>query len=363
MRRPVQGTERLLSWIGSARHGPTHRECDLPRELSSLASIWFTASRPSDWNQPMNKPVSCAMVGVTALAGVALSVPTSAASAPSDAPRAASPVVITEDHSRELGLDSTTNTRDLGGYRTSDGHTVRWGLLFRSDAVTAPTARDDAILRTLRLRNSVDFRSDDEISSAGANQFAPSVRMHHVPLLDEGTQALSEAIQAVLRGDDPSIAEELLGDGKAEAIAAQGVINTVRSPEALEGFGETLRLLSRAEKAPMIFNCTAGKDRTGIFAALVLRLLRVPEATVLADYELSNEYRAAHNASTYARLAEAGVDEALLRPLLEQDGANLDGMFRTIEEDYGSFDRFLVEGLELDRRTIEKLRDKLLTTS
>lgn len=262
-----------------------------------------------------------------------------------------------------LDLDSTSNTRDLAGYRTAEGCSVRPGLLFRSGSLAAPTPRDAEILRSLDLRHAVDFRSADEVAATGENQFAPGVRTCHVPLLDEGTQALATAIQAVLAGGDPTLVEELLGDGKAKTIAAQGPVTLVRSPEALEGFGATMRLLARAGAAPLIFSCTAGKDRTGIFAALLLRLLGVPEETVLADYELSNACRARINAATRDRLSAAGVEPGLLRPLLEQDRDNLAGMFRAIEEDFVSFDRFVSEGLGVNHPTVERLRSTFLTST
>lgn len=262
--------------------------------------------------------------------------------------------------SRDVGLDSTSNTRDLGGFRTVDGRSLRWGVLFRTDAVAEPTARDAKVLKGMKLRRSVDFRAADEIAKDGANVYAPSVKEHQLPLLDESTAALSEAIQAVLAGGDPAAAEELLGDGKAEEIAANAPVAMMRSTEAQRAFGKSLKILAKKNGSPMIFNCTAGKDRTGIFSAIALRVLGVPEKPLLEDYELSNEYRAAHNQRTYAFLESAGVDPDLLRPLLEQDGANLAGVFRAIEEDYGSFDRFVRKGLGLNAKTVKKLKANLL---
>lgn len=261
---------------------------------------------------------------------------------------------------RSVGLDKATNTRDLGGMRTIDGRSIRWGVLFRSDAMVAPTARDAAVLESMGLHRSIEFRAPGEVASAGANRYPVSVKETAIPLLDASTDALSQAIQAALRSGDPSVVDDLLGDGKAQQIAAAGPIDMIRSEPARVGFGQALRLLAGPNGSPMIFNCTAGKDRTGIFAAVIQRILGVPERAILADYELSNRYRAASNQATYDRLATVGVDLALIRPLLEQDGANLAGMFRAVEEEYGSFDRFLRTGLGLDAATLKALRAKLL---
>ncbi|TYL50078.1 tyrosine-protein phosphatase [Nocardioides sp. BGMRC 2183] len=262
---------------------------------------------------------------------------------------------------RELGLDSTTNTRDLGGYRTVEGRTVRWGLVFRSDAIPEPTTRDVAILRGLRLRHSYDFRGENEIANDGANALAASVRQHSMPLLDASTEALSDAIQAVLASGDPTAAEELLGDGKAEQIAATGPSAMMARATTQRAFGSMLRALAAPGGSPMVFNCTAGKDRTGVFSAILLRVLGVGERAIMADYELSNVYRAEYNAATYAYLAKAGIATELIRPLMEQDGANIAAMFDSIEEEHGNFDRFVRSGLGLDRRTVTALRDRLLS--
>src|SRR5690606_6381694 len=184
--------------------------------------------------------------------------------------------------------------------------------------------------------------------------------VHLVPLLDASTDALSLAIQTALRSGDPSLVDDLLGDGKAEEIAATGPTLMMQSEAARAGFAEALKVIAQSDGVPFIFNCTAGKDRTGVFAAVLQRLLGVPEQAILADYELSNAYRAASNQGTYDYLASRGVNVDLLRPLMEQSGENLAAMFRSIEADFGSFDRFLTKGLGLDRATIKTLQKKLL---
>lgn len=261
---------------------------------------------------------------------------------------------------RALGLDSVSNTRDLGGLKTTDGRSIRWGKLFRSEAVTAPTTRDQAVLAKLGLRHSIEFRAESEIAKNGASKYPASVVQHPVALLDAATDALSIAIQGALRSNDPAVVENLLGGGKAEKIARDGIVDLVLSEPGRQGFAQGLRLLSTKQGAPLNFNCTAGKDRTGAFAAIVERLLGVSERDAMADYELSNVYRQPGNEATYTRLGAIGVDRALLQPLLEQDGANLASMFRAIDETYGSFDRFLTKGLGLDTATIKRIQANLL---
>lgn len=259
---------------------------------------------------------------------------------------------------RALDLDSSKNTRDLGGYRTADGRTVAWGKLFRTEAITQPTARDAAVLEELGLVRSLDFRSAGEIASKGRNRYPASVDETWTPLLDPSTDALSLAIQAVLGGGDPSAVDALLGAGKAWDIALTGPTKMSRSPIAREAFGNALRQL--ADEGAVIFNCTAGKDRTGVFGAILLRTLGVPETAVVEDYVLSNVYRRQHNEGTYRVLTAAGVDIELIRPLLEQQPQAIQNMLDAITAEYGSFEQWLDAELGVDATTVAKLRATLL---
>lgn len=101
--------------------------------------------------------------------------------------------------------------------------------------------------------------------------------------------------------------------------------------------------------------------RTGVFAALLLRLLRVSEDEILEDYLLSNECRAASNAATYERLGAIGLDIELIRPLLEQNPVAIPRMFRAIDDDFGDFEAFVRDGLDVGDGAVRVLREKLLT--
>jgi len=257
-------------------------------------------------------------------------------------------------------LECTTNTRDLGGLPTEDGRWVRRGMLFRSDAVIAPTKADLDALAGLGLRHSIDFRATPEVEAFGANAFGEGVVVRAMPLLDEGTSVLGAAISKALREGDAATAEELLGGGRAREMGRLGPTQMVRRRVALDSFAAVFRLMAGEAGTPLVFNCSAGKDRTGVFAALVLRLLGVAEAVIIEDYLLSNECRAASNAATYERLAAAGLDIELVRPLTEQQADAITGMFRAIEADHGSFDAFVRDALGLDDEVVAALRAQLV---
>jgi len=277
--------------------------------------------------------------------------------APRRAANAEGPVAGT----RHIALDGPLNTRDLGGYPTLDGRTVRWGKIYRSDDLAEATEADKARLSALNLSTSVDFRGQPEIDQSGPNRLPENVAQVHIPLLDESGNALSAAITAALASGDPTVLEEMLGNGKAAEIPRDGYRRMATNQAAQEGFRNVLLRLAEDPRLPLIYNCTAGKDRTGVMSAVILTLLRVPRETVLADYTLSNTYLAPSHQRTYAFLSSQGIDTSLIRPLLEQRPEYLEAFFEGIEAAYGSFDHYLRKALRLDQKTITHLRHTLTT--
>jgi protein-tyrosine phosphatase len=262
---------------------------------------------------------------------------------------------------RHIAFQGTANTRDLGGYTTSDGRAVRWGAIYRSDALASLTDADMATLASLNLRTAVDFRGPEEIAKAGPNRLAPGTRGLDIPLLDEGGNALAAALTAALHSGDSATLEEMLGDGKAVQINVDSYRRMATSKDAQAGFAAVLRRLAGGADTPLLYNCTAGKDRTGLMSAVILTVLGVPRDTVIKDFLLSNDYLAASHQQTYDYLASKGIDTALIRPLMEQRAQYLESFFDGVDAKYGTFHRYVRDGLGLDAKTVAALKRALLT--
>ena len=228
---------------------------------------------------------------------------------------------------RSLGLSGATNFRDLGGYPGANGRPVRWRRLFRSNHLGHLTADDITIVGTLGLRHVVDFRSQDEIAQMAAARL-PGTTLHHLPI--------EPVIGAQLRAR--------LTDG-----AGSTPQETARLMRAL--YGDFARAHSQRFRAlfaqllesdaPLVFHCSAGKDRTGLAAALLLLALGVPQDTVEADYLLTNRLW---------RLERAGqpFPEAVIAVLESADLAFLHAAFDTIEGEFGGVDNYLERQMGLD---------------
>ncbi|MFD8750471.1 tyrosine-protein phosphatase [Kitasatospora sp. NPDC059577] len=267
----------------------------------------------------------------------------------------------TELVGRSLGLRWAVNARDLGGYRAADGRKLRRGVALRSDGLNHVTAEDLGPLGALGLRRVVDLRSADEVRDAGPDRLPDGVTMHHLPL-----QATDFDIYLMIRdalGDSsPQRQRALLGEGRAGAMMTGLYRWFVTDPVARERFAALLRLLAAPEGTPLLFHCSAGKDRTGWAAALLLTALGVDRETVLADYLLTNERSAPVVDRVLADLAARGLmrEPELLLPVFRADRDYLDAAFAEVEAGWGGFDPFWREGLGLDDDVLTGLRVNLL---
>lgn len=257
---------------------------------------------------------------------------------------------------RRIALEGTPNFRDLGGYETADGRHVRWGQVFRSGALVDLTPEDRATVDALGIQLVCDLRSDSEVETdpdpdLGAEALRLAVTDESVDV-----QAITDA---VLAGDLDQISPDLLLDGMP-AIATE-------FPDAWRTLVQ--RVTDEASR-PTNVHCSAGKDRAGWASALILRALGVPEETVMEDYLLSNDYLAASNEDTLAQVRtvvagvqgvpEDEVDLSNLEALLEVRPEYLQAAFDAVDEQYGSFEAYLTDGLGLTQAEIDALRDDLL---
>ncbi|MFB7667469.1 tyrosine-protein phosphatase [Kitasatospora sp. NPDC056138] len=292
----------------------------------------------------------------------------------------------TTETARSLGLKGAANARDLGGYRTGDGRTVRHGVALRADAMNRTTEQDQAVLAASGLRRVVDLRSPDEVREAGADRIIglavaeldgsgdaallapiPSAQaggptLHHVPIFAADFD-IYIAMREALADRDADRQRALLGDGKAEQMMIGLYRWFVTSPVARERFATVLRLLAAPDGVPMLFHCSAGKDRTGWVAALALTALGVDRETVFEDYLLTNERSAALIEHIVDSFGTRGLmkEPSLLLPVFLAERTYLETAFAEVEAGWASFEDFWRDGLGLDDDVLDGLRRNLLT--
>jgi len=241
---------------------------------------------------------------------------------------------------RTIELEGCLNFRDLGGYPTRDGRTVRWSQVFRSDALHLLSAADVTRLRDeLQISDVIDLRSTSELETDGRGPLAAEpMRFHHVPLFD----GVVRNRQAEGTPEPVTLADRyfLLAEFAKAPIAR--VITTL---------AETT--------APAVYHCAAGKDRTGVISAVLLSLLDVNDEIIVADYALTQE----NLDQIIDRLMATEGYQAMLSALppdtLHAEPETMIALLGRVHAKYGSM-RGYAHAAGVPDATIDQLRGRLL---
>jgi protein-tyrosine phosphatase len=240
---------------------------------------------------------------------------------------------------RLVRLQGAMNFRDLGGYAGREGRPVRWRRLFRSDHLGRLTQEDHASLADLGLHGSIDFRGLAE--RAASPYQLPGVVQHSLAIEPTVVQEMV-AVAAAGRELTGPIVVALMED------LYRSLVNDQASR-----FGELFQQILRAE-GPLVFHCTAGKDRTGVAAALILLALGVSREQVMQDYLLTNQLL------ELPGLVHSDTPLEALRVLWRVQESFLDAALDAIEAEHGEVDRYLTDRLGLTRAALDTLVDRYL---
>ncbi|MBC9713672.1 tyrosine-protein phosphatase [Streptomyces sp. TRM66268-LWL] len=258
--------------------------------------------------------------------------------------------------STEPELAGVRNFRDVGGLPTTDGRSVRHGVLFRSGHLAHATASDAEFLASLGLHTIFDFRNAADQKLEGADVELPGVRNLNLPLTDPADGA--EFWQMVRDGHVDEL-RKILGDGKAAARMATTYRVIVRDRTA----DHTRVLAELAEDSvPALMHCAAGKDRAGLSIAVTLLAIGVEREAIITDYLESNAKHRRYKVRRSSDAPEAWSPEVmeLLSPLFDARAEYLEAAFDEMEQNWGSVERYLEEGLGATAEVREKLRARLL---
>jgi protein-tyrosine phosphatase len=251
---------------------------------------------------------------------------------------------------RRLLLDGPVNFRDLGGYATADGYTVRWGRVFRSDSLQSLTPADVARLEELGVRLVCDLRRDEERATAPSPMVGqPGVQIEHLPVGGIAAETKTMAGR-MMRGEIPEVSVDTMA----------GVYLTILGLHP-DSFGEVVRRATDPGSLPMVVHCTAGKDRTGVACALVLGALGVDDDTIASDYELTTEYHSlAKIAQVRPQLEAVGIEFEKVEAYWAAPRAVMAATLAGVHERWGGIEGYLRGPAELSAKALDKLRVNLL---
>ena len=251
---------------------------------------------------------------------------------------------------RKLSMDGSYNTRELGGYKTTDGKSVKWGVLFRSDKLSDISLEDQKYLKNLGIQRIVDFRSKAE-KTEDPDKIPEGVAYIEMPIEVDG--AMRTKIEAILKGEINRNVKDFLIEANEEFIKNYSHI-----------YSKFLKDLAKEQK-PTMFHCTAGKDRAGFAAAITLIAIGVSKEDAINDYMKTNEYTAERIDEMISKIELMSLyqtDGELLRPLLGVEREYLEAAFKTAENEYGSIENYIRSGLNISEKEIQQLRSFLLET-
>ncbi|MER5439500.1 tyrosine-protein phosphatase [Streptomyces sp. NPDC002790] len=260
---------------------------------------------------------------------------------------------------RQIPLEGAVNVRDIGGHRARGRGRVRYGLVYRADALSELTDADVARVAGLRLDQVVDFRVPFEVRTDGADRLPAGLAVTARSVSDGGQY---ERMMAAIGSKDPAVQQEVLGGGKAAAAMRTTYRMFVTDAANRARFAATLRDAASGGSGALLYHCTSGKDRTGWMTYVLLSVLGVGQRAAEGDYLASNAFRAAHDAEVREGLRRAGLmrDPDLLIPVQEVRMEYLDAAREEVRCGYGSLRRYVAEGLGVDRGVVGALRARLV---
>ncbi len=243
---------------------------------------------------------------------------------------------------RVVLLEGASNVRDLGGYRAGDGRQVRFGMVFRSASLARLTSADQQRLATLGLRSICDFRGRRERARAPSRlKVLRGVSVHSLPIEPRVGASLGDIVAT-----GRATGEDVLAVLRSAYLAYVG--------DHAASYRGLFQLLLQPGLAPLLFHCSAGKDRTGFGAALILAALGVSWDQIVADYLATNRLWEAD--SELAR----GLPPEIAEPLLRVHPELLSAAFDEIRGRFGSLEHYFATMLGLDRAARARLQDRLL---
>ena len=257
---------------------------------------------------------------------------------------------------RKLPMDGPGNFRDIGGYPTVNGRRVKWGLLYRADSLSKLSETDQAYFEKLGIKSIVDFRSNEERENEPDNINSTSIEMRSIPIAAGKPSGLVMAMRLL----------KLLTD-KEQATSELKTLLVGVNRQLIEDNTQDYRLwmpsLLSADSYPMVFHCSAGKDRTGIAAVLVLLALGVDKEIAIEDYMATNRYIDSQVDQLIKRINSGTfglIDAMAIKPTLTVDRRYIEEAIITMERQYGSIDNYLLEGLGIDKEKQQALQKLLL---
>ena len=264
--------------------------------------------------------------------------------------------------SQSINLESVGNARELGGYSTADGRTVKHGVLLRTADLSRISSKDTARLTdTYHLSVIADLRMTFE-AAAKPDPVIDGVKYINLRVINE--ELLSRGIEKKLAVDGDAV-ERLKLVADTGVVSFDMYINFLSEDSGKKAYREFFHeLLDLPEGRSLLFHCSQGKDRTGCAAMLILSALGVSEDTIMEDFLLTNAFNAEKIAAQREMLLSRGVEESRLEQYMmildEVNPKTMIMLLSWLKEQYGSPAGYIIDALGISEEDIAALQTKFL---
>ena len=265
-----------------------------------------------------------------------------------------------------LNLSTISNARELGGYQTRDGKTVRKGVLLRTAALTDASQEElDSLINNYKLAAIIDMRASYELAD-DPEPVLDGVTQYNFKIMDEQMMAQrAAAVQDILTDPNVNPVKRMTAILEAGVISDQMYVEFLQGDIGKAGFREFFRvLLETPEGNAVLWHCTNGKDRTGVAAMLLLGVLNVDEETIMEDFLLTNVFFETEISAMRKQLEQYIQDEAMLEEFMVAGkgvyAPYMQNAINYIKDNYGDIPGYVKAELGLTDADIVKLK-KLYT--
>ena len=267
--------------------------------------------------------------------------------------------------SRLLEFEVLKNTRDLGGMPAADGRRVIPGRLIRSGQLAGLSASDSARISSL-VGLVVDLRTYGEVAE-DPDPRIPGVRYVHLPVVESFTEGVSREEES-----DRNLVSRLIFDPEGSKRYMCSMYRKFTGDFCVGQYARFIRMLTDSPQKAVLWHCSVGKDRAGIATVILCEILGVPREAVIEDYLSTTDYlRGFVEGERQSILNAVSAEKALSGAETKAISASVDYLFGTnrdyigayyeaTDRKYGSYDKFIRDGLGLDDSDIGTLREKLL---
>ena len=265
------------------------------------------------------------------------------------------PVTPSPTPSSLPALDGVLNFRDMAGLTAPDG-VIPAATLLRSGHLAEATDADLEALEPLGIHTVVDFRQEaDRLGDGGADRLPAGSQQVLLPVADPGGGG-AEFRRLLMAGDGDALRARF-GGGQAETQAVEQTAAQATDPAKHETYAAFLRHVVDAP-GPVLFHCSAGKDRAGWAATLIGMTLGVDDDQLMEHYLLSNVHRPVEQRLEHFR--SRGVDAEVILPFLRVDGAYLQAALDAVDQGWPSREAYLADALGFVGTDIGRMREKYL---